>query len=40
MILNASHSSGWGSTNEDAEHGEVPTDGHGHGAPYGEEEPE
>lgn len=32
--------SGWGSTNEDAEHGEVPAHRHGHGTPYGEEEPE
>lgn len=32
-------SSGWRSTDEDAEHGEVPADRHGHGATYGEEEP-
>lgn len=33
-------SSGWRSTNEDAEHGEVPTHRYGHGTSYGEEEPE
>lgn len=32
--------SGWGSKNEDAEHGEVPAHRHGHGTPHGEEEPE
>lgn len=33
-------SSGRRSANEDAEHGEVPADRHGHGPPHGEEEPE
>lgn len=32
--------SGWGSADEDAEHGEVPAHGYGHGAPHGKEEPE
>lgn len=31
---------GWRSPDEAAEHGEVPTHRHGHGAPHGEEEPE
>lgn len=33
-------SSGRRSANEDAEHGEVPADGHGHGTSRGEEKPE
>lgn len=33
-------STGRGSANEDAEHGEVPAYGHGHGTSYGKEKPE
>ena len=39
MLSNCKHV-GWGSTNEDAKHGEVPTHRHGHGTPHGEEESE
>lgn len=32
--------SGWRSTNEDSEHGEVPSHRYGHGTTHGEEKPE
>lgn len=39
-IISNAPTSGWRSTNEDSEHGEVPSHRHGHGTTHGEEEPE